>query len=381
MVLVASLLRLLLLPLPPTLSDDTLRYVWDGRLVASGFNPYRHAPEAEELMALRDPLWERMPHKEVPTVYPPLALAVFTAAVALPVPLVGVKILITLLELCGVFFLLRLAAARGLPPGRAAWYAWCPLTSLEVAGMGHVDGLLVAAQVAAVWLLVRRRPVAAGLCAAAGVLAKLVPLVALPMWGRQSGRPARFLAAAVALVALAVAPVVVSVGGVPPGLVRYGVSWEFNGPVYEPLYRLLDDAGAVDAVKGGLDALKEGTGHHELWNRVYPFVYPQLLAKLVLLALFAVLFLRSWRCADPVVGSGRLFAAVLLSMATFYPWYLLWILPWAALVRHRAWLALAAWIQMAYLPALLGWQYFPWVYLAIWVPFFFLLGTTRWSTD
>lgn len=378
--LVASLLRLSLIPLPPSLSDDTLRYVWDGRLVASGFNPYRYAPEAEELAALRDPLWERMPHKDVPTVYPPLALAVFTVASALPGSLWAVKILITLLELGGVLLLLRLAAALGLPAGRAAWYAWCPLVSLEVAGMGHVDGVLVAAQVAAVWLLVVRRPAAAGLAAAAGVLVKLVPLVLLPTWARQSGRPVRFLAAAALLVVIGAAPVVASLGGAPPGLVKYGISWEFNGPVFEPLYRLIDEAGTVGAVKGVFDRLRQATGREEPWIRFYPYVYPQLLAKVALLGLFAVLFLLSWRSEDPVAGTGRLLGAVLLSVATFYPWYLLAVLPWAALARHRAWLSLTALIQMAYLPGLLGWEYFPWVYLAIWVPFFFLLGTTRWST-
>mgnify|MGYP006197475281 CR=1 FL=1 len=80
--LVAALLRLLLLPLPPSLSDDVLRYVWDGRVLAAGENPYRLAPEAPELSHLRDDLWRRMPHKEVPTVYPPLAVDVFNYAVA-----------------------------------------------------------------------------------------------------------------------------------------------------------------------------------------------------------------------------------------------------------------------------------------------------------
>ena len=34
---VALLLRALVLPLPPALSDDVLRYLWDGKVVAAGF--------------------------------------------------------------------------------------------------------------------------------------------------------------------------------------------------------------------------------------------------------------------------------------------------------------------------------------------------------
>ncbi|MGA0420868.1 MAG: hypothetical protein ACO3P9_12695, partial [Phycisphaerales bacterium] len=41
------------------------------------------------------------------------------------------------------------------------------------------------------------------------------------------------------------APVAISAGGVPPGLVTYGISWEFNGPLYEPLWRALEGLGLL----------------------------------------------------------------------------------------------------------------------------------------
>lgn len=375
----AVLLRVMLLPLPPTLSDDALRYVWDGRVLAAGFNPYRLAPESAELAELRDARWERMPHKDLPTVYPPLALGLFGVAGWLPDPLLGLKILLCFAELLGCFLLVRLAARLGHGAGRAVWYCWNPLPVLEVAGMGHVDGLLVAAQLAAVGLLVGRRPLAAGAAAGAAVLAKLVPVVVLPAWTRASERPARFLAAAAAVVVAAALPVALTVG-VPPGLVKYGISWEFNGPLFEPLWRLYDQAGLDAGVKAGLDRAKLVTGRHDFWNRFYPFAYPQFLAKVTLLGLFAVLFLAFWRDRDPVRASGRLLGSVAICSATFYPWYLLWVLPWAALGRHRAWLAASALLPLAYLPQLTGAPLFPWIWLAIWGPFFVLLGRSSWST-
>lgn len=388
---VAAALRLLLIPLPPSLSDDTLRYVWDGKVLAAGHNPYLHAPEAPELAALRDPVWERMPHKEVPTVYPPLALAVFTVAGFLPHPLIGVKILLTFAELLGCFLLTRLAVSLGKPAGRAIWYCWSPLAVLEVAGMGHVDGLLMAGMVAAVGYLVSQKPSRAGLAAAAGVLAKLVPLALLPLWTGFADRRARFLAIALLTVAVATFPVVLAIGGMPPGLVKYGISWEFNGPLYEPLWRGFDQISLDHTVKAGLDAAKAWTGHHELLNRLYPFVYPQLLAKATLLALFGVFFLRIflgfWTPSgeDPkkrvVTQTGRLLGGVVLCSATFYPWYLLWLLPWAALARHPAWLTLSALLPLVYLPQLTGWPLFPWIFLLVWGPFFALLSRSSWSID
>ncbi len=380
---VACLLRLLLLPLPPSLSDDLERYVWDGRVAAAGWNPYELAPGAAELAPLRARWGAEVPHAEVATVYPPLAVALFSIAARLPRPALALKIVFAACDLAACALLLVLARRRGLPEERCALYAWNPLVTLEVAGMGHVEGLGVAAMVAAVVLLAGPRPraSAAGAAAAAGVLAKLVPVVALPSWARWSGAPARFLLAALGLAALALAPVAWASGGIPAGLARYAVAWEFNGPLWEPLWRGLDAAGAAPAVKAALDRLEDWTGWHEAWNLLYPYVYPQLLAKLVLAAGFAVFWLAVWRRGEPVSGTGRLLGAALLCSAVVYPWYLLWVLPWAALCRHPTWLAASALAPLSYLPQLAGAPLYPWIHLAVWGPCLALLPFSRWSLD
>lgn len=360
------LLRLPLLLLPLTLSDDALRYLWDGKVALAGFNPYALPPAAPELIPFRDEAWQRLPHTEIPTVYPPLSIAAFSIASRLPFPLLGWKLLCTCADLGTCALLLRLARQRGLPEGRTTWYAWNPLVLLEASGMGHVDALGVAATVGAVLALARGREglsgVFSGIWAAAGVLAKLVPIAALPMWTRQSGL--RLLGTAAALIAAAVLPVISATGGIPPGLLAYGISWEFNGPVYEPLWRLLDTAGLAPALARGLEALERRTEMWYAWDWVYPYLYPQLLAKLLLAAGMAAAVLRSLRETDPVAGTGRLLGTLLLCSATVYPWYLLWVLPWAALLRWRAWLVLSGSILLSYWSPL-----WPWVFLAVWVPF------------
>ena len=432
---VAALLRLLALPLAPSLSGDVHRYLWDGRVLLAGGNPYRLAPADPALAPLREAAgeagWRRIEHPEVPTVYPPLALGLFALAAAAPAPLAAWKVLLAVADLAGCAALLALARRLGLPLGRAVWYAWNPLVVVETAGMGHVDALGVAAAVAAVLLVVRargaiggsapgpaggagsgspgvgagdregaRRPsgvrwaLAAGAAAGSGALAKLAPALALPLWARQSGLPLVLLGAAGLLVAAGLVPVVAAAGGVPPGLVTYGVSWEFNGPLYEPAWRLLDAAGADLRVKALFDRVEERTGRWDLMDRLYPYVYPRLLARAGLALLLAAALARSVltrrSLADPVAGTGRLFAAALLASATVYPWYLLWVLPWAALARQRAWLLAAAVAPLAYLAApvgpvgLAGGDAFPWIWLAVWGPpaLAALLspGFRRWST-
>lgn len=379
---VALGLRVLFLPLAPTLSDDVLRYLWDGKVVGTGANPYALTPDAEVLSALRDSEWERMPHRDVEAVYPPLALALFSIAAALPRSLLVWKVLLVAFELAGCWLLLRLASALGIELRRVALYAWNPLVTLEVAGMGHVDALGVTLVIGTVWALEHRRGWAP-LAAAASVLVKLVPIIALPLWARRSPRGGVFLALSLVVVAAALAPVWVTTGGVPPGWVRFGISWEFNGPLYEPLWRALDASGLDGAIKGTLDRLKTWTGEHELWNRFYPYVYPQLMAKAALGLLLAGLLWRAWRDRETgvVEATGRTFAALVICSATVYPWYLLWLLPWAALSCQRAWLGLSALILLSYLPQVAPLSLMPWVFLSIWLPFAVLLWRYRsWST-
>lgn len=369
----ACLLRLLLLPLPATLSDDALRYLWDGNVARAGFNPYALPPESPELAPLRTATGQRTPHADVPTVYPPLAITAFSIATLLPLPLLAWKALVTAADLGACALLLALARRRGLPPGRTVWYAWNPLVCLEVAGMGHVDALGVAAVLGAVLCLTakdgRTAPLKGAALAAAGVLAKLAPLAAVPMWSRQSRRPLAFLAASLGLTGIAFLPVLTATSGIPPGLIRYGVSWEFNGPVYEPLWRLLDRTGAAPFAARGLGQVESWTGIHYGLDFLYPLLYPQLLAKGVLGLGMLAAVAASLRERDPLAGTGRLFGRLLLLSATVYPWYLLWVLPWAALERRASWLLLAALIPLSYLPKIAGVPLMPWVFLVIWVPF------------
>ena len=379
----AAVLRVLLLPLPAALSDDVLRYVWDGRVAAAGFNPYELAPEAGELEPLRDDLWLRLPHKDVATVYPPLALSLFAVSAQLPNSKLVLKILLSIADLFTCWLLLRLADYRRVARRRVLLYAWNPLVVLEVAGMGHVDALGVLAVVLTVLLLVRgSRSSPVAVAAAASVLAKVVPLLAWPAWARKTARPAVFVAVGVGILIVAWAPVLVATGGLPSGYIRFGLSWEFNGPLYEPLWRVLERLDMKSGVEKLLDGAKTVTGAHQFWNRFYPFNYPQLLAKLMLAAASVPLFIRAWRRDDPCRATGGVFALLILFSATVYPWYLLWVLPWAALQRRRSWFLLAALMPLSYVPQFLDVDLFPAIFCAIWLPFLLAqILEQRWFAD
>src|SRR5713226_1690419 len=76
----AVLFNMILLATQPNLSNDMFRYIWDGRVQASGINPYRYPSNAPELASLRDPdIWMRMNRLDATTIYPPGAQLVFAA--------------------------------------------------------------------------------------------------------------------------------------------------------------------------------------------------------------------------------------------------------------------------------------------------------------
>src|SRR5712664_1451331 len=72
-------LRACVLLFDPLLSSDIYRYVWDGRVQAAGFNPYRYIPADDALTPLRDeaiyPHINRADYAH--TIYPPAAQIIY----------------------------------------------------------------------------------------------------------------------------------------------------------------------------------------------------------------------------------------------------------------------------------------------------------------
>src|SRR5579864_6338560 len=64
----ALVLRAMLLPIPPDLSHDSWRYLWDARVTLHGYSPYAYAPSAPQLLPLRnDFLYSIIRFRTVPT--------------------------------------------------------------------------------------------------------------------------------------------------------------------------------------------------------------------------------------------------------------------------------------------------------------------------
>ena len=71
--------RLCMLPHEP--SDDMNRYLWEGRMLTQGINPYRHAPDDAllEPLAADDPFHGGINHPHMTAAYPPMMVGIFFA--------------------------------------------------------------------------------------------------------------------------------------------------------------------------------------------------------------------------------------------------------------------------------------------------------------
>ncbi len=174
---VAISARLILLFQIP--GDDIYRYVWEGDVVVSGWNPYLHPPESETLAFLRNDIWEKVQHKSVTAIYPPLVQVLFAVMALLRFGVMEFKLVFLLADLAVVLLLTRRFGVE-----RTLLYAWNPLVIYCFAGGGHYDSLFLFALVAG-WLafLRGRRLSAAGWLGVAVALKWLaLPLIAWLGW-------------------------------------------------------------------------------------------------------------------------------------------------------------------------------------------------------
>jgi len=335
----AVLLQLVAVAVPPRSTDDLFRYAWDGRVQASGTDPYRYAPTHPALAPLRDdwlfppecrdrvPVCTIMNHPGSPTIYPPVAEAYFLA-VSLLSPLGSRwkpwQLAAALLALLTTLALIGVLRRAGRDPRWAVLWAWCPLVVIEAGNSAHVDVLAALLAVVGLRLVAARRPVAAGGLLGAAVAVKLYPALVLPAVLRRRGP--LIVAAAALTVTVAYVPHVLAVGTKVLGFL----------PGY------LDEEGY------------DGSGRFPVLRLLLPEAVPPLvILVLAALLLAAVAGWVVWRSDPdrPWDGAVVLTGVAVLLAGPNYPWYALVLVALVALSGRWEWLPAAA---AAYLPYFVG---------------------------
>ncbi|WP_433614979.1 glycosyltransferase 87 family protein [Dactylosporangium sp. CA-139114] len=333
--LVLVLLGGALLPLaaaahPPNSSDDVYRYLWDGRVQRAGIDPYRHPPAAAPLRPLReDTLWHPgapwcvpdgctlINRPSVPTIYPPVAEALFAA---LPARVGAFQLAMAAFAAATGALLWFALASLGRDPRGAVLWAWCPLVALEAGNNAHADAAAVFLAALALLLAARGSNARAGAVLGLAIATKLTPALLVPALSRR--RPLVVLASAAGAVAAVYLPHVLAVG---PAVLGY-------------LPGYLHEEGYADGARFALLGL----------------VLPRALtapAAALILVVAAVLVRRRADPGRPWRAGAAMVAVTLLVAAPAYPWYALLLVMLVAYGAPAEWLTVAA---AAYLPQFAG---------------------------
>jgi hypothetical protein len=129
----------------------------------------------------------------------------------------------------------------------------------------------------------------------------------------------------------------------------YAERWEFNSPVYMGAFALMERTELPRKAKSAFLSLKEEWNHPAWTQGVFPYFYSAFFARALLsLLLAAALLVIGRRARDLRASVFASLAALLLLSPTLQPWYLLWVLPFAALRREPAFLYLSFAVPVSY---------------------------------
>ena len=340
---------------PPRTSDDSYRYLWDGRVQAAGISPYAYAPTDPALAALRagDPAlfpvggrcagWDlhradgictHINRPTVHTIYPPVAevwfLGVYEAGRLTGRhgvgPAQGGGALLAVATTAALLLVLRRIRA---PLHRAALWGWFPGVAVWAVNDAHVDVLGALLTVCGLYLAGGARRGAGSVLLGLATGTKLIPGLALP--GALAGCLARGRRVAVRdLLVPAVA----------------GLTFLL---CYTP-YVVASGLGVLGFLPGYLQeqGYDQGTGFGlltllDIPAPLLPWAAAAALAAVVLYVLRTGDPQAPWRGALAVIGTA------LFLTTPDYPWYALLVVVLVAVDGRWEWLALPAAGEVMYL--------------------------------
>ena len=292
----------------PFYEDDFYRYLWDGYRFWETGTPYGVTPEAFFLdesvpVVLQDAL-DQINNPDLPTIYGPTAQLVFLLGYLLKAGSVhALQGLLIVVDLTIIYVLTRLTTVRNV-----MLYAWCPLVVKEIAFTAHPDALGVCLVLAAMVLVIRDRYALAAVCLGFAVGAKVFALVLVP-FVLYRAHPRHWMYFLLTL-GLLYAPFLLNGATDLDALFVFAKEWEFNSSIFAILSLFM------------------------------PATFSKLALGATYLALVAYLLRAHGRENNLIPRGDWLFGSLFILSPVFNAWYMLWVLPFAAIYPSRwAWTA------------------------------------------
>ena len=344
-VAVGILCRIILWFSEPVLENDYWRYLWDGRVLAHGINPYLYAPLDPALDFLSTTYRSSIGWPKFGTIYPPFSEIIFAGIHFIaPDSVLALKAVLTAFDLATGFLLIRWLVSRGQDRAWSALYFLNPLVLKEIANSAHLDSIAVFFSMAALYLFIEKpkHRVVSWIMLALSASAKLYPLVLVPLLARLDAKWQRHLWIFAAVFIGLYLPFVGAGTRLFGGTQAYAKYWIFNASIFQvttlSLNSLLANIPIFQA---------------SYWTDVLRNDYP---AKLVLGGVFIVSLVRRTRLMNSIeelAGSAFWILGLLLLISPVVDaWYVLWVLPLACLFKSVPWLTFSFLVIASY-----SWMY------------------------
>ena len=195
----AVLFRLLFLLAIPNLTQDFYRFVWDGRLILEGLNPYLHTPN--ELMESSIGLFPQMNtlyegmgalsakhYSNYPPVHQmPFIIAAFISKHSILGSIVVLRLILISADLGILVFGKKLLKKLNKPTRTMYWFILNPLVIIELTGNLHFEGLMLCLFIMSLYFIHSKKWHIAAVVMALSIAVKLVPVLSLPLFLNKLG--------------------------------------------------------------------------------------------------------------------------------------------------------------------------------------------------
>ncbi len=178
----------------PNLSQDFYRFIWDGRMILEGFNPYLFTVESfiskgEFPVTQAQELYNGMGALNAShfTNYPPINQLCFViSSLFTGKSILGSVIIMRLLIIAAdfgtLYFGKKLLTKLNIPTHNIFWYILNPFIIIELTGNLHFEGVMIFFLVWSLYLLHIGKWQFAAIILALSVSVKLIPLIFLPLF-------------------------------------------------------------------------------------------------------------------------------------------------------------------------------------------------------
>lgn len=183
----------LIIAIPP-LSQDFNRFIWDGRLLLNGFNPYLTTPDffiENNLAPINDAqiLYNAMGNLNATnyTNYPPVSqLGYFVAALfgskSILLSVVVMRLQLILADVGIYYYGKKILKLIGLPEKNIFLYFLNPFIVLELTGNLHYEPVMIFFLVSSLFFLLKEKWLVAAILFGFSINVKLLPLIFIPVF-------------------------------------------------------------------------------------------------------------------------------------------------------------------------------------------------------